>query len=251
MSGDCIRGQNSLADHVPALTASGHGTPSVSPSPALAIGIPLFLIVAAFAVMPLDVVISRVCYKQADNRPKWLRKILDNTEPFGHSVGVFIVAAAVFSLDVQRRRAGFMILSAGLGSGLLAATLKLGVGRMRPRNFDFLTDDVLATFQSWLPLLSSRSSLQSLPSAHAATAVGLAVALASLYPRGRVLFYGLTLFVAGHRLHSGAHFPSDILFGAAVGWIFGMFCLGFGRRWESALSRRSRADSHEITSRVL
>jgi membrane-associated phospholipid phosphatase len=183
------------------------------------------LLLAALLVMPFDVDISRVCYKQAGGKPKFLRNVLDNTEPFGHSVGIVFIAAAAFCLDAGRRRNARAILLAGLGSGLAADVLKLAVSRTRPRNFDFAAGDVWGTFQGWLPLLTGGSGGQSLPSAHTAGAVGLAVVLSAAYPRGRLLFAVLVLLVAGHRLHSGAHFPSDILLGALVGWVFGTLCV--------------------------
>ena len=192
--------------------------------------VPLAFAVAALAVMPFDVAISRVCYKQANGEPKVLRSILDNTEPFGHSVGIVVIAVAVICLDSRRRLSSATILSAGLGAGLLASSLKLLVARTRPRNFDFLSGDVGATYQGLLPLTTGGSSAQSLPSAHTASAVAMAVVLSTIYPRGRVLFGTLAVLVAGHRLHSGAHFPSDILLGAVAGWVVGVVSLAGGRR---------------------
>ena len=82
------------------------------------------------------------------------------------------------------------------------------------------------------------------PSAHAASAVGLAVALSRFYPQGRPLFVGLAVLACLQRMTSGAHFLSDVLAGAAIGYLFAHACVGNGwlaRRfdgWESTWRRR-------------
>ena len=51
----------------------------------------------------------------------------------------------------------------------------------------------------------------------AASAAGLAMGLAWLYPRGRVLFLLLAISAGGQRIVSGDHFASDVVWGAALG----------------------------------
>ena len=88
-------------------------------------------------------------------------------------------------------------------------------------------------------MLSDQSGLQSFPSAHTATAAGLAAALIWLYPQGRLLFTLLAVLVGCQRIVSGAHFPSDVLVGAAAGCLVATFFLHVGRlpvwfdRWEA------------------
>jgi undecaprenyl-diphosphatase len=69
--------------------------------------------------------------------------------------------------------------------------------------------------------LEHNDKLQSFPSGHAATAAGLAVALAVLYPRGRWLFAVLAVLAALQRVEVQSHFPSDVLAGAALGCLTG------------------------------
>jgi membrane-associated phospholipid phosphatase len=87
---------------------------------------------------------------------------------------------------------------------------------------------VQSTFIACLPQWNRDSlgrgygyALQSLPSAHAATAVGLALALAALYPRGRWLFASFAVLAGLQRIEAQAHFASDVLAGAAVGCMVG------------------------------
>ena len=101
---------------------------------------------------------------------------------------------------------------------------------------------VAESFGRWFPLLGEGSAGQSFPSAHTATAVGLAIALSWLYPRGRWMFATLALLVACQRIESGYHFASDTIFGAAVGLFIAIACLKNGR-----LARRfDRIEAHFI-----
>jgi membrane-associated phospholipid phosphatase len=90
-----------------------------------------------------------------------------------------------------------------------------------------------------LPLISGGSDGQSFPSAHTATAVGLSAALIWLYPQGRLLFTLLAALVGCQRIASMAHFPSDVMFGAATGCFVAQFILQTGGiakcfdRWEA------------------
>ncbi len=92
-------------------------------------------------------------------------------------------------------------------------------------------------------MLSGQSGLQGFPSAHTATAAGFAAALIWLYPQGRLLFTVLAVLVGCQRIVSGAHFPSDVCFGAAAGCLAATFFLYVGRLpvWFDRLESRWRA----------
>ena len=102
-----------------------------------------------------------------------------------------------------------------LAAGVAADLLKMLVMRSRPYDLPFLSWPGLGTFGiGCRPLRRQRA--QSFPSAHTATAVGLAAALIWLYPQGRLVFSLLAVLVGCQRVASGAHYPSDVLVGAAV-----------------------------------
>ena len=69
--------------------------------------------------------------------------------------------------------------------------------------------------------------MQSFPSAHTATAVGLAIGLSWMYPRGRWLFAVFAALVACQRMQSCAHYLSDTLFGATVGFLVATVCIEY------------------------
>jgi len=146
------------------------------------------------------------------------REILTVAETFGHGVGVILVLIAVWMLSPISRKFVPRLVAASLGAGLAADVVKLCVARTRPRSFEFATDStVWDTFGGFFPPFDSTGAMQSFPSAHSATAVGFAVALAVCFPRGKWLFYILAVLTCFSRMQVGAHYLSDVLVGAAIG----------------------------------
>jgi membrane-associated phospholipid phosphatase len=166
---------------------------------------------------------------------------LDDFEPFGHGLGLVLVIVAFHQLDRARRWAIPRVLACALAAGGVADLLKMLVIRIRPNDLPFpFPDSVWKTFGDWWPMLSAASEYQSFPSAHTATAVGLAAALIWLYPQGRWLFVALAGLVGCQRIASGAHYPSDVLLGAAAGCLVAALLLSIGwlPQWLSACERR-------------
>jgi membrane-associated phospholipid phosphatase len=175
--------------------------------------------------------------------PRPVADLLRHAEVFAHGIGVGIILLTVFVLDVANRWALPRLALLVIGGGLAANIIKLLICRTRPRAFDF-TGGVQDTFQGFLPGVSAGSAGQSMPSAHTVATVALAVGLAWLYPRGRWLFGVLATLAAAQRLASGAHFLSDVLWGAALGWFLATgivqrrFTPGWFDRWEARLAAR-------------
>lgn len=187
--------------------------------------IPLVLLGLAVLVLPYDVVISYHCYKVYAGGMSVLKDILNHSEPFGHCVGVVIVGSAILLIAEKQWKTGFSLMTAGIGAGLIADAVKLLVARCRARNYDFSSMMGTDTFLAWLPGFGQNSGTQSFPSAHSATAAAMAVMLSTIYPRATALFAVVAVLVMAHRLHMGAHYLSDILVGAAIGWLFAIWCV--------------------------
>ncbi|RMG05047.1 MAG: phosphatase PAP2 family protein [Planctomycetota bacterium] len=162
----------------------------------------------------------------AGNVPKAFREIFALSEVFGHGLGVVLIVATVWALDARRRWAVPRLLAGAWCAGLAADVIKALVGRIRPRDLlapgQPIVHSVWNTFTGWLPVVHADVHGHSFPSAHTATAFGLAVSLASIYPRGAWWFYVLACLVACQRLDCSAHYPSDVLAGAAVGLLIGV-----------------------------
>ncbi|MGY8771162.1 MAG: phosphatase PAP2 family protein [Pirellulales bacterium] len=168
--------------------------------------------------------------------PGELRTLISLSEIFAHGTGVILISLAVLALDRRNWKLSLVPISAALSAGVFANVVKfIGISRIRPREFDMdLT--VSDSFQNIIPLFNSggwdraleylgQSNLHSFPSAHAATAAGLWVGLSALYPQGRWYFAVLALLSGLQRIVSGAHFPSDVCFGYAAGFLFATLLL--------------------------
>ncbi len=179
------------------------------------------LLAASLVALPLSGPLDRWCIHR--HCPPGLGKFLQITEPFGHGFGILLIGLVVFQLDPARRWAVPRLWAVGLGSGVLADLIKVLISRAISSHGD-LAAAVGEILHGWLAEVSSVRA-QTCPSGHAAAATGLALALSALYPRGRWLFLVLALLSACQRIEEGAHRPSDVLAGAAVGCLVVTVCV--------------------------
>jgi membrane-associated phospholipid phosphatase len=223
------------------LTSSPSGMPSPRPvsrrTRLLATAVALACLGGLALAVDLDV--ARWC--KAGHIPREVMRFLNFSEVFAHGIGVAVIllAAAVLDPSLAGRRAtprvrGFPIsvsfispdfvrmavtaFAGGIMANVVKETL---VDRVRPRAADLTAAaSALATFGNSLAAqITSHSDANSFPSGHAATAAGLAAALSWKYPRATWFFVTLAAAAAAQRVASSAHYPSDVLFGAAVGLV--------------------------------
>ena len=192
----------------------------------------LLLALAAGAALMVDLPVARACRPRPQTAksivPRDVKKVLTLGEVFAHGAGVAGIALSLWICNPARSRDVLRLLAASLGAGLAADLVKfLLVARTRP-NASNLDLSPLDTFVAFVPLASSRFAetgftrdFQSCPSAHAAVAAGLAVALSAMYPRGRWWFALLAAIAMAQRIEAGAHFVSDTLAGASLGCFVG------------------------------
>lgn len=146
--------------------------------------------------------------------PGDLKKAVELSEAFAHGSGVIVILASLWWIDITNRRKIQLAAITTLLAGAVANGLKFVFTRIRPHS-----DTNLQADDNWFPLFHGSfwdAAHRSFPSGHAATAVGLAIGLSWVYPRGRFIFYGLAATACFQRISSGAHFPSDVLVGAAI-----------------------------------
>ncbi len=179
----------------------------------------LLCVLGALAVC-IDLPLARWA-RSPDGTVNTLRELLENLEPFGHAVGVISIAIVIVRLDERRMHVVPRVLLAALGAGLAANAIKLCIHRERPWLLTADVVDSLDTFRGVFPGLSAASGGQSFPSAHAASAMGLAVALAHYYPRIGAICYALAGATAMSRVVAGSHYASDALAGLALGLLVG------------------------------
>jgi membrane-associated phospholipid phosphatase len=182
----------------------------------------LLLAVLAGAALSIDLPVARFFQSHATGGE--LRRLIRLAEVFAWGGTVTLIVITAGALDPRGWRIALPLAASSLGAGLLVDFFKLFVGRMRPSAATEATS-AMATFVGWLPAWGARDAgthghaIQSFPSAHAATAVGLAASLAFFYPRGRWLFALFAALAMVQRLEARAHFCSDVLAGAAVGLV--------------------------------
>ncbi len=114
-------------------------------------------------------------------------------------------------------RLGFIFVAIGL-PGLIGTILKRLIGRMRP--------NVEEGAFAYVPF-SWRPDYASFPSGHTITAFATLVAIGYLVPRARPLLWAFAITIGLSRVVVSAHFPSDVIAGAA----FGAFGALLVREW--------------------
>lgn len=186
--------------------------------------LPITLVLCCLAALSFDVSTSRI-FEDKQLPPvvdRNLREALEICEVFGHGFGAMLIVIAVLVLDPGKRRLWPWMFAGSLGAGIAANALKYCMPRTRPRDFQLAAGTVWDTF-----VKGSHTGwgMHSFPSAHTATAVGLAVVLSDRYPRGRWYFAMLAVLAGLQRIVSLAHFPSDVCAGALVGWLVGTICV--------------------------
>jgi membrane-associated phospholipid phosphatase len=215
----------------------------------------LVLLSLAAAALWLDVSVARVFEPRGDEERYHralgpLTKFVNLCEVFGYGGSAVLLALVAARLDPAGMRALPRLLTGSLGAGLAADVVKLLAARLRPKGAD-LRGTALETFQGWLPVLDQATrvhTLQSFPSAHTATAFGLATVLATRHPRGIAAFYTLAALSGLQRVQVMDHFVSDVLAGAAVGMLCGAACVsarfagGWFDRLELASARHTAID---------
>ncbi len=191
--------------------------------------------------LPVSTWIARGAARQDHARtPGELRKLLSLSEVFSHGTGVVLILLTIYVVVPGDRRFLLRLTCSAFGGGLAADIVKLFVQRTRPAKLGLLehTGTVGDTFGGFA-FLNWESATQSFPSAHTATAVGLAVGLSHIYPRGKWLFATFALLAALQRIQFLHHYPSDVLGGALVGMLMAGWInsgRGTGRllqRWEA------------------
>jgi membrane-associated phospholipid phosphatase len=121
----------------------------------------------------------------------------------------------------SRRHAWLLFWSPVLAGGI-AEVLKIVTRRVRPA-----INDGLYGFRPWDERTWSGAGL-AFPSSHAAVAFGGAAMLARLFPRARWVGYVLAAGCAATRVFARAHFVSDVVLAAGIGWLVSW---ALWRRW--------------------
>jgi membrane-associated phospholipid phosphatase len=209
------------------LNSQSAGSDPSRHSRSLRLIVPAAFVVLGCAALTIDIPLAR--WFEAQKLPGFVKKVFDLAEVFGHGAGVAAILLTAWVLAPEQRRRLPRVICCAYGAGLAADGMKLLLSRGRPYKTDLSSiTSVWQTFQGWFPLFSGGSAGQSFTSAHTATAVGLALGLAWMFPRGKWLFGAFAVLVALQRMAGPYHFCSDTLWGAAIGCLIAFVCLPDG-----------------------
>jgi len=210
-------------------------------------------LVVAGAMVAVDIAIAdALAFSQQDGdsllRGDVVRELMF-LQQYGALSSVILVAIVVLLLDPAP-------LGRFVDAGLALATnatvvllIKVLIGRPRPgltdpahitppwETYGLIVDGQVVHKHAW-EFWNHTSDLWSMPSSHSAAAMALSVVIAKFYPRLGVLLYPLALLVGGCRIVFGAHYPSDVIVGWAVGFVIAKAAID-GRWGHRLLARLS------------
>ncbi|MBI4273661.1 MAG: phosphatase PAP2 family protein [Rhizobiales bacterium] len=161
--------------------------------------------------------------------PRWIGFLFHTITDFGKSgwflwpIGIVLIAMAVIGalaltrvnrlvLAALAARLMFIFLAIGI-PGLFVTIVKRLIGRARPSLTGPPFDPFSYSPFSWNPAFAS------IPSGHATTAFAAAIAIGALWPKTRWIMWSYAIVIAVSRVIVSAHYPSDVLVGAAVGML--------------------------------
>jgi membrane-associated phospholipid phosphatase len=108
---------------------------------------------------------------------------------------------------------GAMLAASSTLGGIAAEVLKLVFRRLRP---DAQAGEY--AFRAFTDRTFSSGGF-GLPSSHALVAFGAAAMLSRLFPRARIVWWGLAWGCGFTRVAAGRHFFSDVVVAAIIGWL--------------------------------
>jgi undecaprenyl-diphosphatase len=208
-----------------AIMARAWARPLARFAPPRRIALPALALLAALVFSML--VVDRPVASYFHGTDEHVQTVFKFITQFGLGKGYLILSGALFlamralawilrdarvkaALLLNAQRALFVFVAVA-SAGLLADLLKVIFGRARPKLL-FLDGSYGFTWGA------TQADHWSFPSGHATTIVALATALYLLWPRGLPLYLVTAALVVASRFIIGAHYLSDALAGAALGW---------------------------------
>jgi membrane-associated phospholipid phosphatase len=117
-------------------------------------------------------------------------------------------------------RSGLLALEAAGDAEIVAITMKHVDRRMRPIEVGADADFTRTWFRTKVFKLDGAGCF---PSGHTASAFSVATVFAGRYPELAWAAYGMAGIIGASRVSTRAHFPSDVFFGAALGYSISHF----------------------------
>lgn len=175
----------------------------------------LVFILAFFSYVYFDVTVATYFYHLQNPIKELFSKYITK---LGKSEWILIGSLLIYFFYKKRNRAfayqGLFIFSSIALSGIVVNLLKVIFSRYRPKAY--FQD---GSFGFDLFAFKTKYVFNSFPSGHSVTAMGLAIALALLFPRYKIAALAFGMIVASSRFIVTAHYLSDVLVGGLLGGI--------------------------------
>ncbi|WP_257098872.1 phosphatase PAP2 family protein [Pseudovibrio flavus] len=187
------------------------------------------MLLAGIAFVFFDVHVHQWVAGVDEKLKGFARSITDIGKSHWMLIGSGVICLGLLCVDVRqlafRSRVGFAalytyaayIFFTVAASGITVVLFKWGLGRARP----VLMEQVGPIFFSPLELHSRYTSF---PSGHSTSIAAMSVALALIFPSYRWLILVVGFWIAFSRILVGAHYPSDVVTGIALGAAFSLYC---------------------------
>src|SRR5581483_5079045 len=154
-----------------------------------------------------------------------LDRAFNNLSDAANHSGIWFVTAALMSMTgpAGRRAAVDGLVAIAVTSAVANAVAKPLGGRRRPDRAGF---QVPVARQVKMPTSTS------CPSGHSASAFAFASAVSNSWPGGGAPIRALATLVAYSRIHTGVHYPGDVIAGSFIGGVVGpTFAKVIRKRW--------------------
>ncbi len=142
----------------------------------------------------------------------WLDTIMLPVTYCGNAVILLIAVAGIWLM--KGKRLALQALLSIIAAGILVTVIKRMFPASRP----------LAALPA-VNMLGPLLRLYSFPSGHTAAIFSLTVLVRQRFVKLAPLFWVVAIMVAVSRIYVGAHFPSDVISGAGIGYLAGVLML--------------------------
>lgn len=179
----------------------------------------LILLLAFLIALPISFRFDLLAVSNASViRNLWLTNFMLWVTYTSSTLAILFILTSLFMWHEHKRR---WILPLWLSLALSTAlSILLKLITMRPRPYQLDGFDTLMIF-----VVTTAAWNSSMPSMHAAIAFSALPVLDKEFPYFKFFWLGFACLVAFSRIYFALHFLSDVLIGAALGYLVGMVCV--------------------------